>query len=335
MRNNGWVSRTTIALCLSLGVCATAETAHAQGASLEAATDAQKAAAQKAFLAGAKAQEKGDHEKALAGFQESYNAVASPNSHLMVCRELVALGRHAEAYAEYEKTIAEANAAASIDKKYEQTSEAAKKELEDIRSKVALVSITGAKPGAPLKVRGREIPESDWGKPIPVMPGMVQVEQGGVTKEVDAQAGGSASVDLAPAAAAGPSEGSGGEGEGGFQTDSKDWNTRTWAYVAGGVGAAGLVTFGVFGLLNNSKHSKLQDECSGGTCPKSLESDADSGRTYQTVANVGLVVGVVGLGAGTVLYLMSDDGGEKPAAKKSSGPRVDVGYRSITVSGSF
>lgn len=334
MRTQG--IRSTIALCACLGICAMAQSAAAQGASLETATDAQKEAAQKAFLEGAKAQEKGDHDKALAGFQASYAAVASPNSHLMIARELVALGRYAEAYAEYEKTAAEAEAAAKLDKKYEQTAEAAKKEGEEQRSKIALLSVTGAKAGTPLKVRGREIPESEWSKPIPVMPGMVQVEQGGVTKEVDAQAGGSPSVDFAPAAAA---TGPGGEGtgeSGGFKTDSSKWDTRTWAYVAGGVGAAGLVTFGVFGLLNNSKHSKLEDECQNGVCPKSLESEADTGRTYQTVANVGLVVGVVGLGAGTALYLMSGDSSEKPTAKKPSAlPRVDVGYRSVTVSGSF
>ena len=118
-----------------------------------------------------------------------------------------------------------------------------------------------------------------------------------------------------------------------MSTDSSKWDMRTWSYVAGGVGAAGIVTFGVFGLLNNSKHSKLEDECKNGVCPSSLESDKNTGQTYQTVANVGLVVGIVGLGTGTALYLLSDKKKEKSAL--STVPRVDIGPRSVSVSGTF
>ncbi len=323
---------------LCLGATTLSGTAHAQGASLDAATDAQKSAAQKAFIAGSKAAGKGDHEAALASFRESYNAVASPNSHLMVARELVALNRLEEAYAEFDKTIPEAEAAAQLDKKYEQAATAAQKERDDLKAKLAMVTlnVSGTGAGDVVKVRGREIPESEWGKPMPVMPGAVRVElvqtSGKETvKEINAEAGSSPTVDLAPDVAAPPASQ---KDEGtSVSTDSSKWDMRTWSYVAGGVGAAGIVTFGVFGILNNSKHSSVEDQCNNGVCPKSAQSDADTGRTYQTVANVGLVVGIVGLGTGTALYFLSDKKKEK--AGLTHVPQVSIGARSVTVSGTF
>ncbi len=324
----------SLALALGAGLCL------AQGASLDTATAAQKTAAQKAFLKGAKASKKGKHEEALAGFKESYDAVASPNSHLMYARELVALERYAEAYQEFEKIIPEAQAAASIDKKYQQAADAARADMSELESKIALVTVTGAGEGDIIRVQGQEVPKERWGQPVAVMPGSVKVElvssSGRETsKEVDAAAG--ARVDVDMTAVAGPAPETPKE-EGTVSTDSSKWDKRTWAYVAGGVGVAGIVTFGVFGALANSKHSKLEDECGSGACPSNLEGDRDTGQTYQTVANVGLVVGIVGLGAGTALYLMSDEKSEKQARKKPAPkPRVDVGvgYQSVTVFGTF
>ncbi len=331
-------------LCTVAALTLATPLAFAQGASLETATAAQKDVAQKAFLKGAAAQKKGDHEAALTAFKESYDAVASPNSHLMYARELVALGRNVEAYQSYERIIVEAEAAAKLDQKYSQAADAARKEMGELEAKLGFVTVT-VKPAAGDTVRlsGRELTESELDKALPVAPGQVRVElvsaAGKETvKEVEVAAGQRVNVDLSPEGAAPPSEAGTAEGPGGgVSTDSSTWDTRTWAYVAGGVGVAGIVTFGVFGALNNGKHSKLEDECTGGVCPRDLESDRDTGRTYQTVANVGLVVGIVGLGAGTALYLMSDNKSEKQARKKPPAPRVDVAvsHRSVTVFGTF
>jgi hypothetical protein len=324
--------------------------AAAQGAAVDTANEEQKRTAQRNFENGMKAQKKGQHEAAYTAFKASYEAVASPNSHLMLARALVELGRLEEAYVEYESTLEEAQSAAASDKKYEQTAQASKTELADVRSKLALltVQVTGAGDGDRLTVRGREIPRSQWGKPIPVMPGSVRVELTTASgqeavEEVNAEAGGSPSVTLAPPAAGSSSvssEGGGAEGSAEAELDTGSTSMRTWAYVAGGVGVAGLITFGVFGALNNSKHGKLEDECPGGVCPKELEDDADTGRTYQTIANVGLGVGIVGIAAGTVLFLLS--GSEEKTARRSStqaasAPRLNlhVGPRAVSVQGSF
>ncbi len=289
------------------------------------------------------------HDDALAAFKESYGAVASPNSHLMIARELAELGRHEEAWSEYDKTIAEAEAAAQADPKYANAATSAKNEQAELKAKLAFVklTVTGAGPGSRVTVRGKEIAEADWNKPVVVTPGSVRVElvssDGKETvKEVDAAAGGEVAVDLSPAAPA-PAAGTGaGSGEASAKVEASTGggpSMRTWAYIAGGVGVAGLATFGIFGAMNNAKHSKLEDECKDGVCPSNLEEERDAGKSYQTIANVGLIVGVVGLGAGTALYLMSAKKAEKTATvPKRRGPRVDsvgVGYQSVLVTGSF
>ncbi|MBK8998477.1 MAG: tetratricopeptide repeat protein [Myxococcales bacterium] len=336
----------TSALALSTVTAAT--WAEAQGAAPESATAEQKATAQKAFEKGMKASKAKKHEDALAAFKESYGAVASPNSHLMVARELIELGRLEEAWAEYEKTVVEAEAAAQKDPKYADTATGAKNEQNDLKGKLGFVklTVTGAGPGSRVTVRGKEIPEADWGKPVAVMPGSVRVELVAsdgkeIVQEVNATAGSETPVTLAPPAAAPAAGNAAGEGSAKVEasTSGKGPSMRTWAYIAGGVGVAGLATFGIFGAMNNAKHSKLEDECKDGVCPSNLEDEKDTGKTYQTIANVGLVVGVVGLGTGTVLYLMSGKKTEKAAAlPKRRGPRVEsvsVGYQSVLVSGSF
>jgi hypothetical protein len=80
---------------------------------------------------------------------------------------------------------------------------------------------------------------------------------------------------------------------------------RTYAYVAGGVGAVGLATFAIFGLLEKSTHSNLESECPNNVCPSSKYGDVSSGKTQETVANVGLIVGAVGLAAGATLFVLS------------------------------
>jgi hypothetical protein len=80
---------------------------------------------------------------------------------------------------------------------------------------------------------------------------------------------------------------------------------RLGAYVAGGVGVLGLATATVAGLMANSTYGDLNHACGGGTCPADKSGEISSGRTQETVANVGLVLGLLGVGAGVSLYVLS------------------------------
>ncbi len=104
---------------------------------------------------------------------------------------------------------------------------------------------------------------------------------------------------------------------------------RTWAYVAGGVGGAGLVTFAIFGAMTSSKYSTLESSCP--TRHSCNQDDIDAGKRFQTIANVGLVVGIVGVGVGTTLFFLSS--GQKHEA--ASALRVRLGVGSAALSGRF
>jgi hypothetical protein len=99
---------------------------------------------------------------------------------------------------------------------------------------------------------------------------------------------------------------------------------RPYAYVAGGVGVAGLALFTVFGLMDNATFSDLQSACTHNVCPPSKQAEIDSGRTQQTVANVSLVVGAVGVAAGATLFVLSLS--PKSPAGPATGLVVAPGY---------
>ena len=320
---------------------ACAATAHA-GTPVELATPAQKTAAQTEFKKAMKAYEAKKWDDALAGFRASYDQVASPNSRLMAARTLAQLGRVGEAYSELESVALEAERAAQADPKYADTAKSARAEMDEVRPKTGFVTLSLASaPGdARVKVGALEIPRADWSKPVPVDPGSVSVAlsstSGEQHKDVTVAAGATVSVEFGAAAPAGsepgaepgpePAPASGSETHGSVSTAGM--TKRKWAYVAGGVGAAGLLTFTIFGIMNNAKHSDLKDQCPDGRCPADLADAASTGRTYQTVANVGLVVGVLGAGAGAFLYLTS-----KP--KEAQATSLLLGPGNVSVRGHF
>jgi hypothetical protein len=112
---------------------------------------------------------------------------------------------------------------------------------------------------------------------------------------------------------------------------------RPYAYVAWGVGAVGLGMFAVLGTLGRADEQALQDDCpnvttdpalvSSGVCLQSTadEREADYEREF-LFADVGLVTGIVGLAAGTALFIVSAAEGSAPDSAASGGGdlRVDI-----------
>lgn len=87
------------------------------------------------------------------------------------------------------------------------------------------------------------------------------------------------------------------------ETEEKGPPARVPAYVVLGLGAAGLAVGIVTGVVANSKHDALANECDSGNCPPSAQGDLDAFHSMRTVSTVAYVVGVVGLVAGGVLWL--------------------------------
>ena len=311
----------------------TTEGAHAGGA--HSAEKDQRAAAQKTFAAGSNLYDSRHYEEALAAFRASYQIVASPNSRLMVARCLRDLGRNTEAYLEYEAVVAEASRSGD---KYKSSAQAASEERDELRAKVALLTVRVANPPpeVTVKVGQTTLTADQIGKARPLDPGPTVVtadtpDGASALADVTLTAGAASEVELrlakkveaqaaappppAPVAPPPPHSSS---------------SLRPWAYVAGGVGAAGLITFAVFGVMSNSKYSSLEAACPDKQNCAGKQSDVDAGRTYQTVANIGLGVGLVGVAAGATLFVISLNEPKDEAATK-----VGFGPGSMTVSGRF
>jgi hypothetical protein len=97
-----------------------------------------------------------------------------------------------------------------------------------------------------------------------------------------------------------------------------DRPTPASVYALGAVGIVGLGAFTAFALMGNAKKSDLDSQ----NCkPNCAQSDVDSIKSKYLLADISLGVGVVALGAATVLYLTRS---EVPAPSTSTGFTLDV-----------
>ena len=78
---------------------------------------------------------------------------------------------------------------------------------------------------------------------------------------------------------------------------------HTAAYVAGGIGIAGIVVGSVTGIMVLGKHGTVKDSCTDHTCSADGVSAANSGKTLAIVSDIGFGVGIAGLATGAILLL--------------------------------
>ena len=107
-------------------------------------------------------------------------------------------------------------------------------------------------------------------------------------------------------------------------------NQRTLGFVLGGVGVAGLGVGAVTGILVLGKQHTVDDQCQPDkSCTSAGLDAAHSGRTLQTVSNVGWVVGAAALGAG-VYFLLTSGPSAKPSTSLSVHSNVAGGQLAFT-----
>jgi hypothetical protein len=97
---------------------------------------------------------------------------------------------------------------------------------------------------------------------------------------------------------------------------------RTWAWVAGGVGAAGLLAGTVTGAMVLGKKGTVSENCNGAACNAEGKSAADSGKTLGTVSTVCFGVGLAGAATAVVLLLTEPKGEGSPGARARWAPVV-------------
>jgi hypothetical protein len=309
------------------------EPVHAQqGAAQQPAAGDSTQQAQQHFEKGSGFFEGKKFALALEEFKASYAAVPSPNSHLFIARCLLELGEPKDAYLEYDKVIAEVQARG--DAKYADAAQAARTERDEIAKKLAFVvlNVSTDDAAATVTIGGKPIGREQWGKPVLVDPGTAEVvlsapSKPPVTQSIQVAAGEKRDVSLAfaasssgtPATTSTPPSGA---------TPSAPFPTaslRPYAYVAGGVGAAGLIMFAVAGGISKSTYSDLEETCKG-PCPQNRADDVKAGKTQQAVANTGLVIGLVGVAAGTTLFVLSL---RKPKQPETTSVILGPGYMGL------
>lgn len=265
---------------------------------------------------------------ALVEFRASYNLIKSPNSHFLIANCLRDLGRLSEAYIEYDRVAAEAKAAGED---YAGALDASIEQRDALAPKIVLVNVT-TPPGtsdAMLVVGGIEVTPDLRDKPVAAMPGNIEVTlsasgKAPITQSVTGAAGETKSVTLAfptevPSDGEQPSSG------------KKLTPLRIGAIAAAGVGVVGMVLFAVQGSASNATYDDLKEKC-GGPCPQEFAADIDKGRSQQLVANIGLGLGIVGLGAGAALFVVSMK--KKPDTTQPQTTWL-VGPGSVGVRGTF
>lgn len=108
---------------------------------------------------------------------------------------------------------------------------------------------------------------------------------------------------------------------------------RVSAYVALGLGAAGIVTGSVAGAILISKRNTVSGHCDGKLCDSAGYATTRNVSTLDTVANVGFGVGLVGIAVGVVLLVT--DHRATSAARSQPGIALGPHTGSATWSGTF
>jgi hypothetical protein len=310
----------------------------ALGRNVAAAEADAQSQARAAYSAGVDAFQHGDLAGARQHFIAAEAAFPSPNIKLMLGRTLVRLGRLPEAHAMLNQVLDTGRGAA----RYDATVRAATEELRQLDRNLTVIHLRIDDPTgrAVLRVGDREIARDDWEEPIVSEPGAIRIALIGPdgqsdVKQLELSAGGAASLAMVlPAEAPTPltpplrpvsPTPSAADASQPTAADAAghDQPLRPFSYAAAGVGTAGLVAFGVLGTISNHEFDKLEHACpSGKACGASYQDTATRGRTYQTLANVSLAVGVASIAAGLVLWLVSLPGEHADVAATGDGVQL-------------
>jgi hypothetical protein len=313
--------RTPIRLSFSLAIAIAlaAPSAFAAGVTPNDASNVQREEAQTRFAHARELFAAKKFDEAHDEFEKSYAIVASPNALLFVARSDRERGKLVAAYAGFGRTAAEAKEHAADDPRYAKTAEAATEERDALAPQLGFVTIAvdRATPETSVTIGTLKLGKAEWGEAVPMMPGtndvvIVTPGKANAHQMVTIAAGDrktlalDAGPDVAqPAQPQTVAEAPKPHVQSPEEEAASRGRTRTLAYGAAAVGGVGIVTFAVFGLMSNATYNDLTTQCHG-PCPTGYgASEVSKGKTQQTVADVGLAVGLVGVAAAVGLFVMS------------------------------
>jgi hypothetical protein len=278
------------------------------------AQDADKATAQTLFDTARRDMDTGRFSAACPEFASSYKLDPAPGTllNLAVCYEKN--GQTASAWATFRDAATEAGRAGETARV--QMAREHAQALEPVLARVTVVVAAAARiDGLTVRRDGTAVPREAWGRGMPVDPGRHVVEATAPGKRpwsatIDVAAAQQSSVQVVLAdAASGEPPGPGGPSSAlpPEQAPAPRSSTqRTLAYVAGGVGVAGLAVGTVFGLFAMSGWSSAKTACGSGCADgSSARTQGQQATSFGNVSTIGFVAGGVALAAGALLYFTS------------------------------
>ena len=302
-------------------------------------TAADRATARTLAQEGQHALETKNYTMAIDKFSRADSLVHAPTLLLGLARAQVGATKLVEAQENYNRIIRE-GVAPGAPKSWSKAIDDANKEVGAISPRIPWVTITVLGPSSPeVVIDSTPVPHASLGVKRAINPGTHKLKisaEGYLPQEksIVLTEGQSLSVNVeleqapdltpppekkAPAAVAVDTSSGGGE-----------WR-KTVAYVSLGVGGASLIVGGVAGALALAKHSQLADACPDrNACDPSQRASIDTYHRLGTIADVGFIVGGVGVAAGVVLLLTQPK-------ETTTGTRVTpyIGLASAGVSGRF
>ncbi|PIE06200.1 MAG: hypothetical protein CSA75_00735 [Sorangium cellulosum] len=114
-------------------------------------------------------------------------------------------------------------------------------------------------------------------------------------------------------------------------TEPDDSTGTTWAYIFGGVGAAGIVAASISGVMLMHNKKTLDAHCDDqNRCDSTGLDAADSSKTLVPINTIAWAVGIAGLGAGAYLFVSSTPSGStRPDAARWRTPGAYVQLNGI------
>jgi hypothetical protein len=300
----------SLSLLVALAAVASPALASAQDPAAETSAEALKRAREQ-FGQALALQTAGDWAGALALLKEVAAVKSTPQVrfNMALCEEK--LGRLVAALGDYELAAADARA-----EKAEQVAEEVETRLEALHARIPKLTVkrgAGADT-AIVAVDGVSLGDQVLGSPMPADPGPHTVEATApgfkpFRQSIRLAEQQSQTVELVLEAEPPPPPRAVGGG-----TLQSGGRSRLPGYIIGGVGLASVGASGVFFALRAGKISDLDKVCPDHQCPASAQSDISAGKTYTTIANVTLAVGVAAVAGGLVLVLTSGPSTEPSVA---------------------
>lgn len=161
------------------------------------------------------------------------------------------------------------------------------------------IEVRGADASHTLELNGKPVPKSAWGQRQSLDPGVYNVVvrrdgQAERTEQISVDTAASITLVLTLSSPSAPLPSA--------DTPPPPQQANTGAWVALGVGALGITTGVVAGLVMHSAKNDLDDACTP-ECPQSSDATLSRFRTARTVSAAGYAAGAVGLGLSLWMFL--------------------------------